>query len=102
MTVTGGWEGRAERGGRVRRVGEGPSTPLRTGEREVEVRILDSGPGVSPEIVVDLFEPWVTTRFQGTGLGLSICRTIVEAHGGRIWADSAPGGGAAFCFTLAA
>lgn len=77
-------------------------TTRRTGECEVEVRILDSGPGVSPEIADDLFKPWVTTKFQGTGLGLSICRTIVEAHGGRIWAESAPGSGAAFCFTLAA
>jgi PAS domain S-box-containing protein len=77
-------------------------TTRRSGDREIDVRILDSGPGVSAEISDDLFKPWVTTKFKGTGVGLSICRTIVEAHGGRIWAENGEEGGAAFCFTLAA
>jgi two-component system sensor kinase FixL len=77
-------------------------TTRRSGDREIDVRIVDSGPGVSPEISDDLFKPWVTTKLKGTGIGLSICRTIVEAHGGRIWAENGETGGAAFCFTLAA
>jgi two-component system sensor kinase FixL len=66
----------------------------------VEVRVDDSGPGVSPEIAGRLFLPFVTTKPQGMGVGLSICRTIIEAHGGRLWVESSPSGGASFRFTL--
>jgi PAS domain S-box-containing protein len=65
-------------------------------DHEVEITISDTGPGISPEIAKRLFEPFVTTKPDGIGLGLSICRTIVEAHGGRISAHSLPGDGATF------
>lgn len=71
----------------------------RRGDR-IEVRIADTGPGLSPEVAARLFMPFVTTKAEGLGVGLSICRTIVEAHGGRLVADSPAGGGAAFRFTL--
>lgn len=66
------------------------------------VSVIDTGAGVSPEITGQLFQPFVTTKRTGMGVGLSISRTIVEAHGGRIWAEPAPGGGTAFRFTLPA
>ena len=65
-----------------------------------EVRVADSGSGLAPEVATHLFQPFVTTKQKGMGLGLSICRTIVEAHGGRIWVDSRPQGGTIFRFTL--
>ena len=66
----------------------------------VEVSIADTGTGVAPEIVEQLFQPFVSTKREGMGLGLSISRTIVEAHGGRMWAEPNKGGGAVFRFTL--
>ena len=67
----------------------------------VTVVVADSGPGLSPQAQRHLFEPFQTSKAQGMGLGLSIGRTIIEAHGGRIWAEPADIGGAAFHFTLA-
>ena len=66
----------------------------------VEVSVADSGPGLAPEVARNLFQPFVTTKRKGMGLGLSICRTIVEAHGGRISVAGREGGGTAFRFTL--
>jgi two-component system, LuxR family, sensor kinase FixL len=68
----------------------------------VEVSVADTGPGLAPEVAAHLFQPFVTTKHKGMGLGLSICRTIVEAHGGKIWVDGRPGGGTVFRFTLRA
>lgn len=67
-----------------------------------QVSVADTGPGISPEIEGQLFQPFVTTKAAGMGVGLSICRTIVEAHGGRLWPEQTPGGGATFRFTLRA
>ena len=63
------------------------------------IRIEDTGPGISDQVVEQLFQPFVTTKQAGMGIGLSICRTIVEAHGGRIWFQSGERG-TAFNFTL--
>jgi two-component system sensor kinase FixL len=66
------------------------------------VSVADTGPGISPEIAERLFQPFVTTKANGMGVGLSICRTIVEAHGGKLNVISPPGRGAKFTFTLRA
>jgi two-component system sensor kinase FixL len=66
----------------------------------VEVSVIDTGPGIAPDIAEQLFQPFVTTKQFGMGVGLSISRTIMEAHGGRLWAEPNPGGGTAFRLTL--
>ena len=64
------------------------------------ISVADSGHGIAPEMTSQLFQPFVTTKRHGMGVGLSISRTIIEAHGGQIWADANPGGGTVFRFTL--
>jgi two-component system, LuxR family, sensor kinase FixL len=66
----------------------------------VGIRIIDTGPGIAPEIADRLFQPFVTTKPQGMGVGLSICRSIVEAHGGRLIVETNPQGGTIFLFTV--
>ncbi len=66
----------------------------------VTVSVIDTGPGVPEEMAERLFQPFTTTKAQGMGLGLSICRTIIERHGGKIWAERNPAGGSIFAFTL--
>ena len=64
------------------------------------VAVRDSGPGLSPEAEAGLFEPFFSTKPEGLGLGLSICRTIIESHGGRLWATANPRRGLTMRFTL--
>jgi two-component system sensor kinase FixL len=68
----------------------------------VAVSVADTGSGIAPEVMSQLFQPFATNKPHGMGVGLSICRTIVEAHGGRITVEANPGGGTIFRFTLRA
>jgi two-component system sensor kinase FixL len=70
------------------------------GRTHVRISVADTGSGISPEIGDQLFTPFLTTKRQGMGVGLSISRTIVEAHGGRIWVEPNERGGTIFHFTL--
>jgi PAS domain S-box-containing protein len=70
------------------------------GRPALRVTVADDGPGFAPEVLGQLFEPFVTTKVRGTGLGLAICKRLVEAHGGRIEAASAAAGGAEVAVTL--
>lgn len=72
-------------------------------EAMIEICVADSGPGIRPEIHAAMFTPFSSSKgADGMGLGLSICRSIVEAHGGKISADNQESGGAIFRFTLPA
>jgi two-component system sensor kinase FixL len=66
----------------------------------ITVSIADSGSGMSDAVARRLFEPFVTTKERGMGFGLSMCRSIIEEHGGRIWAEPNPSGGTIFRFRL--
>ncbi len=68
----------------------------------VQIDVVDTGSGIAPDILPELFQPFVTSKPHGMGVGLSISRTIVESHGGRLWAEARPGGGTIFHMTLRA
>ena len=75
-------------------------TTERKGGNIIEVSVSDHGTGISPERLEQVFEPFFSTKAQGIGMGLAICRSIIEAHGGRLWAENNVHGGATFHFTL--
>jgi two-component system, LuxR family, sensor kinase FixL len=84
---------------------EGPERRLRvrterTDAEGVRVSVVDRGGGIPADQQERVFEPFFTTKGQGMGLGLAICRTIIAAHGGKLWATANPEGGATFQFTL--
>jgi signal transduction histidine kinase len=66
----------------------------------VLVAVRDSGPGIDPQHIERVFDAFYTTKSRGVGMGLSICRSIIDAHGGRLWADANEPRGAVFQFTL--
>jgi len=73
-------------------------TSVQQGEAILEV--TDQGPGIAADVLPSLFNPFFTTKENGLGMGLSICRSIIDFHGGRIWATSPPGQGASFLIAL--
>jgi C4-dicarboxylate-specific signal transduction histidine kinase len=86
-------------------VGEGPralliGTGIDDASSGVIVAVQDSGPGLNPQNFDRLFDPFYTTKPNGMGMGLSICRSIVEAHGGRVWVARRPGPGLTVQFTV--
>jgi signal transduction histidine kinase len=68
----------------------------------VLVAVRDSGPGIHPAHLDRIFKSFYTTKPNGTGMGLSICRSIIDAHGGRLWAEANEPRGTIFRFTLPA
>jgi signal transduction histidine kinase len=66
------------------------------------VAVRDSGPGIDPAHLDRVFDAFYTTKSSGTGMGLSICRSIIDAHGGKLWAEANEPRGAVFQFTLPA
>jgi signal transduction histidine kinase len=85
-------------------VNEGPRELFISTEQSqaggVLVSVCDTGPGIDPEHIERVFDAFYTTKSSGVGMGLSICRSIIDAHGGRLWADANEPRGAAFQFTF--
>ena len=72
----------------------------RAEDEQILVSVSDTGIGFPPQLAEQIFDPFFTTKAGGTGMGLRICRSIVEAHGGRLWGVGTPGQGATFHLTL--
>jgi signal transduction histidine kinase len=70
-------------------------------DSDVLVAVEDAGVGMDPADMERLFSPFYTTKSDGMGIGLSVCRSIIEAHGGRVWASPNAGPGMTFQFTVA-
>ena len=74
----------------------------RAENEQILVSVSDTGPGFPPELAEQIFDPFFTTKPHGTGMGLRISRSIIESHGGRLWAVGSPGRGATFHLSLPA
>jgi C4-dicarboxylate-specific signal transduction histidine kinase len=72
----------------------------RMSDRNVQVDVVDRGPGIAPARVAEIFAPLYTEMGDGMGMGLAVCQLVIEAHGGRIWYEPNPSGGAILSFTL--
>lgn len=77
-------------------------TTSRLDDGFIRASIADTGPGLAPEVAENLFQPFITTKEKGMGIGLSICWSIVDAHGGELWAEKNESGGTSFHFRLPA
>jgi len=88
-----GMEAMSERGGDL-------NISTRREDGDVKVSVSDAGTGIPADKMEEIFNAFFTTKAHGTGMGLSISRTIIESHGGRLWAAANPGSGATFHFTL--
>ena len=73
---------------------------LSQNSEQMEIRVMDCGSGISPEIKEKLFTPFFSTKTEGMGMGLNICRSIIEFHHGRLWVEDNPQGGSIFVITL--
>ena len=79
---------------------------IRADRREIDgngfirIRVIDDGPGIAPDVLPKLFQPFFTTKQTGIGMGLAISRALIEANGGELWVESDEGSGASFHFTL--
>jgi two-component system sensor kinase FixL len=69
-------------------------------DQVVEISVADNGRGIAPDQIDRIFEPFFSTKSRGLGMGLSISRTVIEAHGGRLWAENSADGGATLRMTL--
>ncbi len=69
-------------------------------DTQMEIRVIDRGPGIAPDLVEKLFTPLYSTKADGMGMGLNICRSIIEFHHGRLWVEANPEGGSVFVITL--
>jgi len=72
----------------------------RDGRFGIVIRVIDTGAGLASEVKKHLFEPFVTTKPDGMGIGLTICRTIIDGHGGKLWAQENPAGGTIFNLSI--
>jgi signal transduction histidine kinase len=88
-----GMEAMSERGGEL-------TIRTRGEDRAVRVSVSDAGGGIPEDKLEQIFNAFYTTKARGTGMGLPISRTIIESHGGRLWATVNPEAGATFHFTL--
>jgi len=95
--ISNGMDAIDEAAGKGRRI---VVSAMRRAAGTVEIAVNDTGAGIAKERAEQIFESFFTTKSTGMGMGLSISRSLIEAHGGRLWAENSEGGGASLRFTL--